>query len=67
MEKALTIQIWSEIECPWCWVGKRRLERAIAEVPFKDHIQVIHRAFRLMPGAKARPVEQVFAGKHGLR
>jgi predicted DsbA family dithiol-disulfide isomerase len=62
----LTIQVWSEIECPWCWVGKRRLENALARVPFRQHVEVVYRAFRLMPGLPVQPVEQVFASKHGM-
>ena len=65
MENKLTIQVWSEIECPWCWVGKRRFENALARVPFRQHVEVIYRAFRLMPGAPVQPVEQVFASKYG--
>lgn len=65
MENKLTIQVWSEIECPWCWVGKRRLESALARVPFRQHVEIIYRAFRLMPGVPVQPVEQVFANKYG--
>jgi predicted DsbA family dithiol-disulfide isomerase len=65
VENKLTIQIWSEIECPWCWVGKRRLESALARVPFRQHVEIIYRAFRLMPGVPVQPVEQVFASKYG--
>jgi len=65
VQNKLTIQVWSDIECPWCWVGKRRLESALARVPFRQHVEVIYRAFRLMPGLPVQPVEQVFASKYG--
>jgi predicted DsbA family dithiol-disulfide isomerase len=65
VQKKLTIQVWSEIECPWCWVGKRRFEKALAQVPFRQHVEIIYRAFRLMPGVPIQPVEQVFANKYG--
>lgn len=65
MENNLTIQVWSEIECPWCWVGKRRLESALARFPFRQHVEIVYRAFRLMPGVPVQPVEQVFANKYG--
>jgi predicted DsbA family dithiol-disulfide isomerase len=65
VQNKLKIQIWSEIECPWCWVGKRRLESALARVPFRQHVEIIYRAFRLMPGVPVQPVEQVFANKYG--
>lgn len=65
MENKLTIQVWSEIACPWCWVGKRRLESALARVPFRQNVEIVYRAFRLMPGVPVQPVEQVFANKYG--
>ena len=47
----LHIQIWSDIACPWCWVGKRRLEAALAGFPHRAEVDVTWRAFELDPGA----------------
>jgi len=49
--KKLRIEIWSDIACPWCYVGKRRLEAAIAEFPHRDEVSVMWRAFELDPSA----------------
>src|SRR5687767_9166709 len=47
----LHISVWSDIACPWCWVGKRRLEAALARFPHRDEVRVVWRAFELDPGA----------------
>jgi predicted DsbA family dithiol-disulfide isomerase len=49
--KKLRIEVWSDIACPWCYVGKRRLEAALADLPHKDDVEVAWRAFELDPGA----------------
>lgn len=48
---ALSIDIWSDIACPWCYVGKRRLEAALAGFPERESVQITWRAFELDPGA----------------
>ncbi len=45
----LSIDVWSDVACPWCWVGKRRLERAVAAV--EHEVVVRWRAFELDPCA----------------
>ncbi len=48
----MKIEIWSDIVCPWCYLGKRRFERALAAFPHRDEVEVEHRAFQLNPGAE---------------
>jgi predicted DsbA family dithiol-disulfide isomerase len=45
----MRIDIWSDIVCPWCYVGKRRFERALAAFEDRDEVQVVHRSFQLDP------------------
>jgi predicted DsbA family dithiol-disulfide isomerase len=45
----MDIQIWSDIVCPWCYVGKRRFESALAAYGEADGITVTHRSFQLDP------------------
>ena len=45
------VEIWSDIACPWCYVGKRRFEKALSGFEHRDRVQVIWRAFELDPGA----------------
>lgn len=47
----MRIDVWSDIVCPWCYIGKRRLERALEAFPDGGRVQVVHRAFQLNPGA----------------
>jgi predicted DsbA family dithiol-disulfide isomerase len=47
----LEVQVWSDIACPWCYVGKRRLETALAAFSRRDAVSVRWRAFELDPTA----------------
>ena len=45
----MKIEIWSDIVCPFCYIGKRRFENALANFDQKDQIEVIYRSFQLNP------------------
>ncbi len=45
------VEIWSDIACPWCYVGKRRFEAALASYEHRDEVQVTWRSFELDPAA----------------
>ena len=47
--KPLRIEVWSDVACPWCWVGKRHLEEALEDSPHE--VEVTWRAFELDPSA----------------
>ena len=47
----MQIEIWSDIACPWCYVGKRRFERALEQFEHRDRVTVLWRSFELDPGA----------------
>ena len=47
----MRIEIWSDVVCPWCYIGKRRFEEALAEFPSKDEVEVVYRSFELDPRA----------------
>ena len=53
----MRIEVWSDVVCPWCYIGKRRLETALAEFP--HDVEVVWRSFQLDPGAPAVPTETV--------
>ena len=55
----MRIEIWSDVVCPWCYIGKRRLETALAEFPHADEVEVVWRSFQLDPSAPNTPVETV--------
>jgi predicted DsbA family dithiol-disulfide isomerase len=45
----MQIEIWSDVVCPWCYIGKRRLERALGEFEHADEVEVTWRSFQLNP------------------
>jgi predicted DsbA family dithiol-disulfide isomerase len=45
------IEIWSDVVCPWCYVGKRRLEKALSTFDHRDEVEVVYRSFELDPTA----------------
>ncbi|HEY4823475.1 MAG TPA: DsbA family oxidoreductase [Solirubrobacteraceae bacterium] len=47
----MDIEIWSDIACPWCYVGKRRFESALARFEHRDDVNVTWRSFELDPSA----------------
>ncbi|HEN8709677.1 TPA: DsbA family oxidoreductase [Pseudomonas putida] len=63
--KLMTIDVWSDFVCPWCWIAKRRFESALADFEHKDLVQVNYKAFRLAAGQKAAPIKQVLVQKFG--
>ena len=65
----MDIEIWSDIACPWCYVGKRRFEAALAEFEHRDDVAVTWRSFELDPTAPAqRSVDSAthLAEKYGM-
>ncbi len=53
MSKRLEIQIWSDVACPWCYLGKRRLDAALAKFEHSDAVRIHWRAFELDRSAPA--------------
>lgn len=64
----MKVEIWSDVVCPWCAIGKRRFESALAQFPHADRVEVVWRSFELDPAAPAElDVDLVdhLAGKYG--
>jgi len=55
----MQIEIWSDVVCPWCYIGKRRLEKALDEFPHADDVEIVYRSFQLDPSAPVVPTETV--------
>ncbi|AOI69624.1 DsbA family oxidoreductase [Burkholderia ubonensis] len=66
LRPTLTVEIWSDLICPWCWIGKRRFDEALAAFAHADRVDVALRAYRLFPGQPVEPVEAMLAGKYRL-
>jgi predicted DsbA family dithiol-disulfide isomerase len=64
----MKVEIWSDVVCPWCGLGKHRLGRALAQFPQRDEVEVVHRSFLLDPGAEpgVHPVRDHLARKYRL-
>jgi predicted DsbA family dithiol-disulfide isomerase len=52
------IEVWSDVVCPWCYIGKRHLETALDAFGHGDEIEVVYRSFELDPTAPEVPVEK---------
>ncbi|GAA3782578.1 DsbA family oxidoreductase [Streptomyces phyllanthi] len=65
----MRVEIWSDIACPWCYVGKARFEKALDAFPHRDRVEVVHRSFELDPHrAKGdiEPVLKMLSQKYGM-
>jgi predicted DsbA family dithiol-disulfide isomerase len=64
----MRIDIWSDVVCPWCWIGKRRFQRGVALLGDAAPVLEVHfHAFQLDPDADATPVplREAYAAKFG--
>jgi predicted DsbA family dithiol-disulfide isomerase len=65
----MNIEVWSDIVCPWCYIGKRRLETALERFERRDAVRVIWRSYRLDPNAprvSAQSTREMLARKYGV-
>src|SRR5437016_13634676 len=68
-KNAMKIEIWSDVACPWCYIGKRRFESAFAQFPHREEVEVVWRSFQLDPHApqhSEQSVTDVLAAKYGV-
>jgi predicted DsbA family dithiol-disulfide isomerase len=65
----MQVEIWSDVVCPWCYLGKRRFEQALEGFPHADEVDVVYRSFELDPAAQpgvTTPTIDVLASKYGM-
>ncbi len=65
----MQIEIWSDVICPWCYIGKRRFEQALAQFTQRDQVNVIWRSFELDPKAPQQypgTLDEMLARKYGV-
>lgn len=70
MRPRVEVEIWSDVVCPWCYIGKRRFEAALAQITDEIDVDVAFKPFQLDPTAspgKAGPVIEAYARKFGSR
>jgi predicted DsbA family dithiol-disulfide isomerase len=66
---AFMIEIWSDVVCPWCYIGKRRIETALERFEHRDDVTVTWRSFELDPQAERDPegsAAERLAAKYGM-
>ena len=54
---SMTVEIWSDVVCPWCYVGKRKFEAALQRFEHRDEVDLVWRSFELDPSAPESPAE----------
>jgi predicted DsbA family dithiol-disulfide isomerase len=57
--KAMTVEIWSDVMCPFCYIGKRKFEAALAQFAGKDSVRVIWRSYQLDPDLQTDTTKSV--------
>jgi predicted DsbA family dithiol-disulfide isomerase len=57
----MRVDIWSDVICPWCYVGKARFEKALDSFAHRDEVEVVYHSFELDPGAPRGPRESNLA------
>jgi predicted DsbA family dithiol-disulfide isomerase len=65
----MRVDIWSDIVCPWCYIGHSRFSRALGGFEHGDEVEVVYRSFELdpsIPPGQATPIPGVLAAKYGL-
>ena len=65
----MEVDIWSDIACPWCYIGKRRFEQALELFEHREDVHVTWRSFELDPEAPAERGGELaahIAAKYGI-
>ena len=68
-EPKVSVEIWSDVVCPWCYLGKRRFEHALQGFAHAQDVQVVNRSFQLDPNAPRSSgvgLDQLLAAKYGM-
>jgi predicted DsbA family dithiol-disulfide isomerase len=63
----MQVEVWSDVVCPWCYIGKRRLESALEKFPHRDDVEVVWRSFQLdpsIPEGETHPTLPALAAKY---
>ncbi|HET9898218.1 MAG TPA: DsbA family oxidoreductase [Streptosporangiaceae bacterium] len=65
----MQVEFWSDVVCPWCYLGKRRLERTLDGFEHGSEVEVVYRSFELDPFApedRTTPTVEMLASKYGM-
>ncbi|MEK3787431.1 DsbA family oxidoreductase [Paenibacillus sp. FSL K6-1230] len=65
----MNIEIWSDYMCPFCYIGKRRLEQVLATFPHRDEVEITFKSFELNPDAElnsGKTIKEELSAKYGV-
>ncbi|HHH1657131.1 TPA: DsbA family oxidoreductase [Yersinia enterocolitica] len=65
LKPTLTIDIWSDLVCPWCWIAKKRFEQGLNSFEFRDQVVIRHHSYRLAGGTPTMPFKDAIVKKLG--
>jgi len=69
MGTKMKIEIWSDIVCPFCYIGKRKFETALESFADRNNVQIEWKSFELMPHLKTQPgknIDEILAEEKGM-
>jgi len=69
MENKMQIEVWSDVMCPFCYIGKKKFEMALAQFPNSEKVELIWKSFQLMPelqSGTAQKLENMLMQEKGL-
>lgn len=52
-DSVMTVEVWSDVMCPFCYIGKRKFEHALAKFPSKDKVKLVWKSYQLDPTISA--------------
>lgn len=55
INRKVTVEIWSDVMCPFCYIGKRKFEDALDSFPSRDQVEIVWKSFQLNPNQKTDP------------
>jgi predicted DsbA family dithiol-disulfide isomerase len=65
----MKLEVWSDVVCPWCYIGKRQLERALARFEHGSEVTVTWRSYELAPDSPRQvglPMNEILQRKYGM-
>jgi protein disulfide-isomerase len=65
----MKVEVWTDVICPWCYIGRRRFEKALAQFDGREAVEVVFRSFELDPNAPVQSemtLGEMLAKKYGL-
>lgn len=65
LKPVITLDIWSDLVCPWCWIAKKRFEKGLAAFEHRDSVVIRHHAFRISGDRPALSFREALYKKFG--